>query len=82
MVWLFVIILAGGGVYVAAQGRYEYFNEGSQRARKDRWTGAIQTYGCVARYARGTESAQYPMAVPGSSEPERECSHFGWMTRK
>lgn len=80
-VWLFVIALAAGGVYVAANGRYEYFNEGSSRMRKDRWTGAVQTYECVARYVRGSESASFPMATP-TPEAERQCARFGWNTRK
>lgn len=79
-VWLFVIALAAGGVYVAANGRYEYFNEGTLRMRKDRWTGAVQAYECVARYVRGTESAYFPMAQ--GSDTERQCSRFGWNTRK
>lgn len=79
-VWLLVILLTAGGAYAATKTRYEYFAEGTTQARKDRWTGASQVWGCAAYQVRGTESAYFPMA-PDSSK-DRLCTRYGWIARK
>lgn len=78
--WLLVIFLMAGGAYAAATTRYEYFTEGTAQARKDRWMGSVQVWGCAAYQVRGTESAYFPMA-PDSSK-DRLCTRYGWIARK
>lgn len=79
IIWLMVILLAAGGAYAASTARYEYFTDQTTQARKDRWTGAVQVWGCIAWGVRGTESAYYPMAPDSGDRP---CTRYGWMTRK
>lgn len=80
MVWLVVVMLVAGGVYTAMKTRYEYFTDGTADARKDRWTGTVQVWGCAAANVRGTESAYFPMA--GDSGEPRTCARYGWVTQK
>lgn len=78
--WILVLGLLAGGVYAAVEGRYEYFTEGTAQLRRDRLTGAVQRYECVALYVQGTESAYFPMA--SDRDPPRQCARYGWRTRR
>lgn len=79
-VWLLVILIVAGGVYAATTTRYEYFAEGTTQVRTDRWTGAVQVWGCAAYEVRGTESAYFPLA--SDSTQDRPCTRYGWVSRK
>lgn len=78
-IWLLVILLMVGGIRYAVATRYEYFTEGTARARKDRWTGAVQVWGCVSQF-RGTDTPYFPMA--GDPNTDKSCALYGWGARK
>jgi hypothetical protein len=77
--WVIVITLIATGVYVAINTRYEYPSSGTERVRRDRWTGDLQVWGCAAYEYRGTESAYFPMTPGGTNKP---CTRYDWVTPK
>ncbi len=79
-IWVLVILILAGAVYAAATPRYVYFAEGTAQLRKDRWTGAVEVWGCAAYQFRGTETAYFPMAP--DSNADKPCTRYGWTTRK
>ncbi len=74
-----LLVLLVVAAYVAVTARYEYSAEGTPQLRRDRWTGAVQVWGCVAYYVQGTESAYFPLAL--DPESKRPCARFGWKNR-
>lgn len=79
-VWLLVVLMVAGAAYAATAARYAYFAEGTARLRKDRWTGAVQVWGCVAYYVQGSESAYFPTTP--DTDSKRGCARYGWKAPK
>jgi len=80
VIWLLVIGLLVGVAYAATTNRYQSFMEGSTQVRRDRWTGAVQVWGCTAYEFRGGETPYFPMAA--DSNTDKPCVRYGWVTRK
>ncbi len=78
--WLLVILLMAGAAYAAITTRYESFMEGTTQARKDRWTGTVQVWGCAAYEFRAGETPFFPMAP--DTNTDKPCVRYGWVTRK
>lgn len=77
MIWLLVIGLVIGGIQYAASNRYEYFSQGQQQMRRDRWTRKVEVWACVSEF-RGTDTAYFPMA---GDPRDKSCALFGWTTQ-
>ncbi len=77
VIWLLVLGLIAGGVHYAATNRYEYYTQGQTQARRDRWLGKVEVWGCVSQF-RGTDTAYYPMA---GDPQDKSCALFGWTTQ-